>query len=177
MSIPSPRSWVGGVTAFTAVVMNLDLRDSINFLLGVGAGCKDYAKLRISTSPSIAANTIYAIPFDLEDWDSRNGHGSVSPTVYYPQEAGKYRITGQIGFANNATGMRQVYVRQGVSLLALNTTMVQAVAAGYPTIIPFTVDVAFVVGDWFELIAYHTASAPVALSGPNTFMVVEWIAA
>jgi hypothetical protein len=176
VAIPNPRTWIANVTAFSAAIMNADMRDAINFLMGRGGGCKDYARLTLTgTQPTLTSGTSLAIPFNAEDWDLRGGHSTSSAQSRYVfQESGKYTISGQMAFAANANGDRIAYVSlNGVTIILASEGRACAVATTFQA---WSVDYAFNAGDYIELIGLQTSGVALALSALNggTVLCVEW---
>lgn len=92
----------------------------------------------------------------------------------FARTAGKYRVTGYLSFASNATGTRQgTLVLNGVTNLVADARPASPSTSTNMTIGPKTVTLA--VGDFIELTAFQTSGGNLALNlgnpGPSTLTV------
>ncbi|MFB9449759.1 hypothetical protein Dvina_01460 [Dactylosporangium vinaceum] len=86
--------------------MNTNVRDAGNFFLSVPV-----FEGRQTAVQSIPNNTNTNVTFDTEDVDNDNGHSTSTNTDRYtPQTAGRFQISGGVGFTGNATGRRGAFV-------------------------------------------------------------------
>ena len=177
MTVPNPRTWIAGVTAFVATTMN-ETRDAFNFLMGRGAGCKEYARLVVNANVTTTTGVVIAVPFNAEDWDTRGGHSVTTfPSAYTFQDGGKYRVSGQIAYAGNPTGDRCAQIR--ANSFNVIAAVQQKAGGSYDTYLSFAFDYQFVAGDYIEVIALQNCGGPLSLISNalgGTFMVVEWVA-
>lgn len=93
--------------------------------------------------------------------------------------AGKYRVTGYLSFASNATGTRQgTLLLNGVTNLVATSVPASPSTSTNITIGPKTVTMA--VGDYVELTAFQTSGGNLGLNGGNpgpATLTLELIAA
>jgi hypothetical protein len=78
------------------------------------------ARVTNSANISLTNNTVTALTFDTERWDTGNFHSTSSNTSRFTAPtAGLYEIGGCVRFAANATGQRNIRIRlNGTSDLA-----------------------------------------------------------
>jgi hypothetical protein len=119
------------------------------------AGCRVYK----NALQSIANATEVAINLDTERVDTDGFHDTVTNNTRLTIPtglAGTYVITGNITWATNATGIRQVGLRlNGSNAIAIQTTNG---VAGVNTCMSVTTTHALVVGDYVEMTVYQTST-------------------
>lgn len=121
-TLPSFRTWVAGEIV-TAAYMNSNVRDAGNFFLSwpVFEG-------RQTVAQSIGNGTPTALSLDTEDIDTDNGHSTVTNTSRYtPATAGRFQLSGGVGWASNATGYRTGELWKNGSVLNGGGTVLPAV--------------------------------------------------
>lgn len=153
-TIPAFTTVRAGVDKLTASLWNGQIVAALQFLLGSGAGSKDYCTVRQTVSQSIptGGSPLTAITFDTVDTDHAGGFNSLNPTRYTPQTAGNYRMSGSMSFASNVTGARQALARVTHADTTQTAYYAGSIAApsGSESVIPIAVDFPTVVGDYVE---------------------------
>lgn len=141
-------------------------------------GCSVY----LSASQSIANSTNQAITFDSEEYDTNGFHSTVTNTsrITIPANyGGYYRITGYIGFASNATGVRSAkFYKNGTSIFHFSQPIT---ATGNPQSAGGTATVNLVAGDYIELIALQSSGGALdatnASGGRLTYIELQYLGA
>ena len=104
-TIPSPRTWAAGEEV-TASLVNLHLRDALNFLLNppmveafnAGTG-----------NNGLASGAWTRLTFDSESWDTDTMHDLITnPWKLTFVTGGVYEIETHVEWAANATGVRAI---------------------------------------------------------------------
>lgn len=173
-TLPNPRTWTVA-ELLTAAKMNLDVRDGLNFLLS-----PPLAILRKTASQAIPNGTHTAITFDTEDLDRDGGHSTVTNTSRYTSAtAGYYQISGNVTFAANGTGWRDIMFQKN------NSSTTRQSRNGTPAIPSGTADSALnlsgtlflAVSDYVEIMAYQTSggSLNAIASNQDCRMEARWI--
>jgi len=160
-TIPTFITWVTGQVV-TAAQLNANVRDGGNFFLSWPV-----AELRQTVAQSIANGTPTAVTFDTEDIDTDNGHSTVSNTSrYVGQTAGRFQVSGGVGFAASATARRSAQWFKNGSVINAGSAMVPATAANDMAVAARTMTV-FLNGstDFVELDAYQESGGAL-----NTFV-------
>jgi hypothetical protein len=137
-----------------------------------------------AVAQSIANGTV--VPVTL---DTGTGVGTVNidtmwtsgaNTKLTAHTAGKYRISGSVGFSSNATGRRNGAIRLNGSTTLIQTETA-VVTAGATTVCPIaTFEYPLAVGDYLELVAVQTSGAALLTSVASPFMTflrAEWCGA
>lgn len=122
------------------------------------------AQLRQTTLQSLANNTFNnSITFTTEDWDTHSGHSTVSNTSRYTVPVGgqgKYELTGGVGFAANATGVRGTIWRKNGNDINGSQVLLPNCGASLNTLVPAkTIQVDLIAADYVELGAYQNSGA------------------
>ena len=141
-------------------------------------GCSVY----LSVSQSIANSTNQAITFDSEEYDTNGFHSTVTNTSRLTIPAsygGYYRISCLVGFASNATGVRNAKIyKNGTSIFNFSQPIT---ATGNPQSAGGTATVNLAVGDYIELIAVQTSGGNLdavnASGGRTTFIEIQYLGA
>lgn len=133
----------------------------------------------IAQSISNAAVTPDAISWDTVTKDSAGGFAAGNPTRYTAQRAGWYQLSGGVGFAANATGIRTAqFTKNGTSIVGTQTKLL-AVSGGIVTAVPaWTVQVELAIGDYVELRAFQNSGAGLNTSTETEnrpTMHVRWV--
>jgi len=109
------------------------------------------ARVYHSVAQSIANNTLTALAFDSERFDTDSIHDvTTNNTRLTCNTAGKYFISGNISFAGNDTGYRYVNITlNGTTKIAIKQCV--AVAGGYSTIVTIGTVYELAANDYVEL--------------------------
>lgn len=109
----------GTITATWHAVI-LDVGSTYNLAEQTSVGCRVYD----SSNQSIPDSAQTAINFDGEEYDTDNMHDTVTNNTRITiNKTGKYVIWAGVGWAANATGIRQVNItKNGTTVLATNQT-------------------------------------------------------
>ena len=125
MAYTTPKTWAVG-NVLTASDMNTYVRDNAAFLYGPPS-CRAYNDADIS----IANNSVTALTFNSERWDTDTMHDLSTNTGRLTcKTAGIYHIYANVQFAANDTGYRTCTIRLGGSTVigAMSITEVSDVA-------------------------------------------------
>ena len=111
-TLPSFRTWVAGEIV-TAAYLNSNVRDAGNFFLSWPV-----CETRQTLAQSLTNSTATTILYDTNDIDTDSGHSTSTNTSRYTgKTAGRFQISGGIGYASNATGQRWVeWQKNGTSI-------------------------------------------------------------
>lgn len=129
----------------------------LKVLEGGGGGVIPSARVYNNASISIPNNTVTALTFNSERWDTDNIHSTTTNTGRLTcVTAGIYHIYGTVQFAGNATGIRSLIIRlNGTTYLASNLSIASsaineiAISTGY----------SLSATDYVELLVYQNSGA------------------
>jgi hypothetical protein len=116
--------------------------------------CRVYNDASISVNDSAST----ALTFNTERWDNNNIHSlSTNTDRLTCRKSGKYQICGNVAFAANATGIRQLHIKlNGSTILALSQK--DAVAGGVlGTVIALSTQYVLDSGDYVQLLVYQNS--------------------
>lgn len=173
-TVPSFRTWTAGEIV-AASYMNSNIRDAGNFFLATPV-----FEGRQTVSQNASSSTDTAITFDTEDIDNDGGHSTSSNTSRFTaQTAGRYQVSGGVGWNGNATGRRE-------AIIAVNGTRNNGSEAGVAVggnansvYVPSRTKTIFLnVNDYVEIFGWQdsggTLGTWVTTSGQSS-MSVRWI--
>lgn len=130
-----------------------------------------------NATQSIADTTVTAIAWNSESFDVGAMHDTVTNNTRVTVPVGGdglYLVTGQYGFAANATGYRQMTIRKnGATTVA--SSLLPAVSATNGVGQNVSTLLTLVAGDYVEVIVVQTSGGP--LAGGSTTDDVAWLAA
>lgn len=112
-----------------------------------------------SAATSIANNTITALPFDVEAYDTAELHSTTTDTsrIVVPAGlAGLWTYGYSVDFAPNATGVRLAYIARNGSLTRYAFSEAPG-TAGVNTSFTGTVDLNMAAGDYTEMFVYQNS--------------------
>lgn len=159
MGITTPRTWVANETV-TASLMNTHVRDQMQALLGVGSNTKPSCRVYNSANISVPNAALTALTFNSERWDNQAMHSTSASTsrITIPTGwGGIYLVGGNIQFAANATGQRQIVIRLNGATAIVTSGLVDAAAAGATDLSVSTI-YAFSAADYIELEGYQNST-------------------
>jgi hypothetical protein len=151
-SLPDPATF-GPNELLEETKLNTGVRDPARFEQD-----RPQASLRQTVAQSVAGGTAEAVQFNAEDTDNYNGHdNATNNTRYTAVIAGKYQLSGGIGFASNATGFRSAVWRKNGAVINGSAVNIPTIS-GTPSLIPArTITVYLNVGDYVELWAFQNS--------------------
>jgi hypothetical protein len=161
-------------TYWTAALVNAQIRDPMNFLLGVPR-FRGYA----ATTQSISDSTWTSLSIDTEVVDSDAGHSTVTNTSRYVcQVAGTYLLAGTSAFAANATGNRAA--RLAINGIAIPGSFVKTLAATvtHSSATLTTAIAPMSVGDYVEVQGYQSSGSALSTSAASDVapsLLAVWI--
>lgn len=169
---PNPKTWVDTTDYATAAVLNLEVRDALNFLLN-----KPRVSLRRVAAQSIPNPTSARVPiqWDTEDSDLAGMWSSGANTKIFTQYAGRYSASLIVDFAVNSTGSRALYCK--VNGTTEYTTGIQLANAASDTIIGFNFEIPrlFAVGEYIEFLAGQSSGGALNIGGAaDCYCSVKW---
>jgi len=158
---------------------NSDVRDAINFLLGVPR-----CKVQLSAAQSTGTTaTFIAINWDAEAYDTDTMHDTVTNNSrVVATTAGLYHFCGTVGWNGNATGSRQVQFRTNAAGNPANGTAVHQVLIvavnNNPNSVPFAFDLQMNATDYIEAFGWQSSGGSLALqtSVATTNLAARWVA-
>lgn len=152
-TVPVEMTAVAGAV-LTAAQWNSNVRDAINFLIGVPV-----FEGRQTVAQSIANATEVAVLFDVEDVDNDNGHSvSTNTSRYTAQTAGRWQLSGAMSYVANATGFRNCdWLVNGGQITSLNYN--NLTAGSSCRIAGRTMTKFLNVGDYVEMGTFQTSGA------------------
>jgi hypothetical protein len=127
------------------------------------------ASIKTTNAQSLANNTLTAVTFVTAsggsvEWDDTSYYNNANPTRLTAPATGKYRVSGSISYASNATGVRYLLFKlNGTTLTGAGQIDIGA-NPGDTTIISSSALVALNSGDYLELIAFQNSGGSLALS-------------
>jgi hypothetical protein len=145
---------------------------------GGGSSALVGARMRNTFSESIPNSAQHPIPLDAEDFNVGPMWVTGNPTRLTCKTAGVYELGGNILFAANATGQRQLNIARNGSwsfgeLLARN--LFQAVSSvGVGTAVVTTGVFRLSVGDYVELLAFQSSGGALAAVSADFYATAFW---
>ncbi|MEU5043142.1 hypothetical protein [Streptomyces griseorubiginosus] len=165
----------------TSAWQNAQVKALNDFLAGSGTNGVPRFKGYASTGQSIATGSAsdVAVTLDTEDYDSDNGHSTVTNSSRYTvQVAGVYLIMATASFPTNSTGNRKL----GININGTNARggVFQGPAmASNSWSACVSVEQALVVGDYIEMAVWQTSGGPLSLNagggGFGPTLMCHWI--
>jgi hypothetical protein len=138
--------------------------DVLNFLLNP-PGCQ----VRRTTAQSIPNNTVTAISFDTEDFDSDTMHDPASnPTRLTCQTPGRYLAVGSIPYDTGTTGNREARLAKNGSDISGGRALIAAPGGAALLIVTPVIEVSLVAGDFLELRALQTNGGALTTTAVNS---------
>jgi len=179
MAIPDwtpPTLFVAGHLV-TAAELNPLFSGNMNFL-NAAKHCKVY---RATSAQSTTSSTVTPISFNGESADPWGMHdNSVNPTrLTCPADlAGVWRFTGQVQFASNATGIRELQLTLN-GVLGIFAIRYYGAATGSVSIWSIVGMTQLAAGDYVELSVRQTSGGALNVDfGENiTWLDAEWLGA
>lgn len=136
------------------------------------------AMLRQTVVQPLDNNTFEPVSFDAEDWDTHAAHAGGTPTRFTAPLAGKYVLSGGVGFAVNATGSRGcVWLKNGAQINGSQVMGTNNGAILTTLIAAKTIPVQLAVGDYVELAGYQNSGAGLdttVAGSDQSYMSVEY---
>lgn len=134
------------------------------------------ALVYLTANESIANNTVTAIPWDAESYDTDGIWTSGSATrLTVPSGVTKVRLSSSANFAANATGQRQVLIyKNGAAFIGMPDNLFAALASGAFTAFAQSATVTVVAGDYFEANVWQTSGGALNVTnGEQTWFAME----
>jgi len=134
------------------------------------------ARVYHNANQSISNTTVTALAFNSERWDTDTIHDTATNNSRLTcKTAGKYLIVGQVRFASNATGVRQVDIRLAGST-TIGSGAMNAAGGGNVTIMTVATVADLAVNDWVDLAVYQDSGGALNVlssgdSSPEFLMV------
>lgn len=144
-----------------------DKEDVNQFMLAVDQLTDMRVGLFHSTTQSVAHDTLTAVTFDSEDYDT-GLHSAVNPTrITIPAGgAGVYHVKANIVFASNATGYRQIQFRKNGADVGTLVTM--APVNGAATAIMHSATLVLAAADYVEVFVYQNSTVALNIGNATT---------
>lgn len=133
-----------------------------------------------SANQSIANNTVVALTFNSESWDTDSIHSTSSNTsrLTIPTgKSGKYLISGGLYWAGNATGGRSTYIHKNGSRIFYAVQPVNQNAANIGLSWSYVVDAT--AGDYYEFFVFQDSGGALNVFGGSdlTFLQISYLGA
>lgn len=173
-TVPGTLTWSAG-SILTAAQLNTYLTAAVAFFLS-----QPVCELRQTVAQSLTTSVGAALLYDTEDIDTDNMHSTVSNTSRVTaQTAGRFMISGGVGFAANATGLRVTYYAINGTNNSGSGVELSAAGGGGVTLLGARSKSIFLnVGDYVEMFALQTSGGSLntdvsGLDQPN--FTVRWV--
>lgn len=172
MAWTTPRTWTDGELV-TAAIMNLHLRDNLDYLKALGAattlrGAKGY----LSASQTLPASTWTKIVLNAEEWDTDNEFNTANGR--FTAGAAMKVLVLASAFVNSAgtSGMSAIY-KNGAAYSAGGQTAA-SLSVGRSVAQHIAMEISLALNDYLELYAYQNTPGNQNVGGDvqYTFMVV-----
>lgn len=161
-TVPSEMTAVAG-TVLTAAQWNSNVRDAVNFLCG-----RPVFEGRQTVSQSISNNVATAVLLDTGDIDNDGGHSLITNTSRYTiQTAGRFAVTGKVGYASNGTGNREGNIWANGTMIRSHNQLAVPATSTRVTLPFFTAF--FNVGDYVESGAYQSSGGSLSSAVANAY--------
>lgn len=173
---------VGNILTVTGASISLDDDTKIAFVfhngtnviameLGVAAAAGAFSGARVIRTgvQSIANSSTTAITWQSEDYDT-DTYITVSATTFDPPTNGKYRVTVNISFASNATGVRRATIRKNTTSLAGQT--INAIS-GESARLNVSLEIDALSTDTFDVQVFQTSGGNLDVEVAETFFSIE----
>lgn len=157
----SPRDWTAGEVV-TETMLDQQIRDNLTFLRNPPS-----AYAYSSASQSIANNTLTALTFNNERWDTDGLHDNVTFNNRVTcTQTGVYLLIAEVVWAANGTGNRSLAIYHNGTLLLRSTGLLPGTAAG-TLAMEVTTMYSLAAGDYIEAMVSQTSGGALstALSG------------
>lgn len=143
----------------TAALWTAQVKATMDYLMGSGTnGVPRFKGWQSSAQSIVTGATDAPITLDTEDYDSDNGHSTVTNSSRYTvQVAGTYRITAVGGFTTNSVGNRKL----GINVNGANArgaSIQQVSMASNSWVGAVSTELALSVGDYIEMVMWHTST-------------------
>lgn len=126
---------------------------------GGGGSVFSGAMVNLTSDEAAANNTELHIPWDAASYDTDSYWSGGAPAKLTAPSTAHYHVSGNVRFASNATGVRQVYI--GVNGTTVQGSVLTTAVNGQVTDINVGMDVALTAADYVELIAYQTSGGSI----------------
>jgi hypothetical protein len=169
MAVPVPRTWVVGEVV-TAAYMN-GVRDALNYLLA-----PPLVDLSQNVAQSLPNNSLTAVAWDTEGYDSDGTHSTVTNTTRITFiTPGWYQYDGAITFDANTTGYRLAAAYKNA---VTYKTGGRLPPSSSQTSIPVSGSMSVVAGDYLEIYALQSSGGALNTFTSNnfrSFCTVRWV--
>lgn len=127
-----------------------------------------YCRVFNTSAISIVTATNTALTFDSETYDTDGMHSTSANTGRLTcVHAGNYHIWGNVEFASNATGVREVFIRRnGADVLAV---LLVPACNGAVTVLAVATDFLLSVGDYVELLVFQNSGGNLNVDAANFY--------
>jgi hypothetical protein len=134
---------------------------------GFGAAMMAAARVTTASTVSLLNNTVTAISFDTERFNSGEWDSAVNPSRITALVDGIYSISGSVSFASNATGQRKLAIRQnGATDIASEQSQA---TSSLPTNVTVSTVNKLLAGDYVELTALQTSGGSLDILKTNQY--------
>jgi hypothetical protein len=182
VAVPSPATWAAA-SIVTDAQLNLEIRDSLNFLL---APPRVYAYHTAGTTLTNGVWTLISLGGELYDPYSVTGHDTVTNNSrVFARETGIYAIDCQVSSSNTLGNTAfQLQIRQNAAGNVASGTRVllqtqNAAGGGLVTSIGRSTKFPLTSGDYVELFAYFDTggtAGTLATGADRTYLDIQWSA-
>jgi hypothetical protein len=173
-TVPSTFVFSAG-SVLPAATLNTYLSNAVAFFLSPPT-----FEGRQTSTQSLTSGAGTAILLDTEDVDNDNGHSTVTNTSRYTaQTAGRFQVSGGVGYASNATGARLAFFAINAGNNNGSGTELAAVGGGAVTLVPARTKTVFLnVGDYVELFGLQSSGGALGTDVTTldqSTMSVRWV--
>lgn len=143
----------------------------MQLLGGDGTNTKPSCRVYNDVAISVANTSNVALTFNQERWDAQAMHSTSSNTgrITIPTGwGGKYRITGHVEFAANATGTRWVGIRvDGSTFIAIQQS--QNAGGSDPVRLTVSTDYVLAATQYLELVCYQSSGGSLNVNAASAY--------
>jgi hypothetical protein len=172
----SPKTWASG--AVSATEMNTEIRDRMDWLKAAltthGITSDSAVQFLMSARKGVSATTSgqavndavdRPIPFTAanEEWDDAAFHSDTNNTRFYAPVTGTYDCKGQISYAADASGRREIWIEAN-GTDEWNRVRVPTVGSSAATAIMTTADIYLVAGEYVILYGRQSSGGSLDVS-------------
>ena len=159
MAWTPPKTFVA-LEVLTASELNTYVRDNALFL-----STPPSARVYNDADIGISHNTLTALTFNSERWDTDEIHSTVSNTGRLTcKTAGLHGIYGHIRFAPNVSGSRIISIRLNGTDVIAHQRVSAIPASGDETSISIYTEYVLAVNDYVELLVFHNSGTTLSVT-------------
>lgn len=167
---PAPTSEAPG-NFIASALWNASLYNSVLFLAS-----PPIAQYTQTSVQALTTSTMTSVTWPTPTYDSYGGYAAGTPTRYTPTAAGWYLAIGNVAFATNATGSRDVQIAKNGAVAVNHVSSAASPTAGFNSAVGITSLIQCNgTTDYFELQADQASGGNLNTVAALTSLTVLWI--